>query len=209
MTAAMLWWLPAQGSSHGQTHPLGRLPRPRHLFWKTESSLVLGIYGVGFLVALRLGPGREGQWAGQDGEGTWKDFAGGGDSTASARRQGTQDSRGDETASVSLQRGAGHHGKGWVAGGAASLPPDPSPPCLPTPPQALICLYDPPSLHTCCCLPALPALHGFLEEHPLHWACPALRLHLGLGLVPDLPMVHQRALQRATEGTFGRALEGK
>ena len=49
-------------------------------------------------------------------------LGGGGDSTASTRRQGTQDTRGDETASVSPQRGAGHHGQGWVAGGAASLP---------------------------------------------------------------------------------------
>ena len=129
---------------------------------------------------------------------------GGGDSTASTRRQGAQDARGDDTSSVSPRRGAGHHGKGWVAGGAASLPPGPSPPCLPTPLWALICLYDPSSLHTCCCLPALPALHGFLEEHPLHWAWPALRLHLGLGLVPGLPTAHQRALQRATEGTFRR-----
>ena len=74
--AVMLSWLPAQGSSRGQTHPLGRLPRPRHLFLKTESSLVLGIYGVGFLAALGLGPGREGKWAGQGGDGTWKDLAG-------------------------------------------------------------------------------------------------------------------------------------
>ena len=43
---------------------------------KAVTSLVLGIYGVGFLAALGLGPGREGKWAGQGGDGTWKDLAG-------------------------------------------------------------------------------------------------------------------------------------
>lgn len=136
-----------------------------------------------------------------------------------AREERAQASTGGRNPKTHWGDASGHLGACGVVGGSgrgagelvglitppwplSTLPPPPRPESILCPfSWALICLYDPPPLHTCCCLSAPPALQGFPGEASLLGHCQNLRLHVSLGRVPRPPEG-----ARATEVTIGGTL---
>lgn len=164
---------------------------PSHMpFLNIGASSVLGSHGAGLLVALWLGRGRYRN--GLERERAPGRTLRGGEPASKHREAGSPEPEPTEGREQRQEGLCGWRGP-W-------LPWSPST-RRPAPPWAVICLYSPPPLHTCCCLPALPALQGFLEEHPLRRGQPELRFHPSRGRAwsPDGA--------RATEVTFRRTLE--